>query len=201
PGAAETQPGKGQSFMDWYNADQFASDRRDNIYYPWASQSEWEMASFLLRSSLTMGEIDEFLSLQMVKDRLSFSFSSAKELRARAELLPSGPPWKAKTITYEGYPTKTPLVLYYRDPLECIRFLLNNPLLKNHLDLTPKKTFRDGKRVIGEWVTGDGAWGMQAALPPGSTLLGTILTSDKTNISVMNGDRVAHPLLTSLANI
>ncbi|KAJ7453564.1 hypothetical protein B0H11DRAFT_1740912, partial [Mycena galericulata] len=141
------------------------------------------------------------LTFVKVKDHLSFSFSSAKELRARAELLPSGPPWKAKTITYEGYPTKSPLILYYRDPLECIRFLLNNPLLKNHLDLIPKKTFRDGKRVIGEWITGDGAWEMQAALPTGSTLLGTILTSDKTNISVMNGDRVAHPLLTSLANI
>ena len=33
------------------------------------------------------------------------------------------------------------------------------------------------------------------------TLLGTILSSDKTNISVLTGDHVAHPLLISLANI
>ncbi|KAG2073876.1 hypothetical protein BDR04DRAFT_1009286, partial [Suillus decipiens] len=38
-------------------------------------------------------------------------------------------------------------------------------------------------------------------LPRGATLLGTILSSDKTNISMMMGDRVAHPLLISLANI
>jgi hypothetical protein len=66
-------------------------------------------------------------------------------------------------------------------------------------------------------MTGDNAWNMhvrfsfflrvavliykQSALPRGATLLGTILSSDKTNISMMTGDRVAHPLLISLANI
>jgi hypothetical protein len=38
-------------------------------------------------------------------------------------------------------------------------------------------------------------------LPEGATLLGAILSSDKTNISVMTGDRTAHPVLISLANI
>ncbi|KZP29452.1 hypothetical protein FIBSPDRAFT_703254, partial [Athelia psychrophila] len=33
------------------------------------------------------------------------------------------------------------------------------------------------------------------------TVIGTILSSDKTNISVMTGDRMAHPVLISLANI
>jgi len=35
----------------------------------------------------------------------------------------------------------------------------------------------------------------------GATLLGVILSSDKTNISVMTGNRMAHLLLISLANI
>ncbi|KAJ3925398.1 MAG: hypothetical protein NXY57DRAFT_857970, partial [Lentinula lateritia] len=38
-------------------------------------------------------------------------------------------------------------------------------------------------------------------LPEGATLLGTILSSDKTTVSVITGNRVAHPLLISLANI
>lgn len=178
PHAAEPQ-GKGQTFMEWHNADEFARHRQDNIYYPWASKPEWELASFLLRSSLSMREIDDFLKLEMVREnlqyqdgqlksiqicgRLTLSFSSAKELRARAELLPSGPRWKSQTIKYDGFPTKTPIILYYRDPLECVQFLLRNPLLKDHLDLVPKKTFRDGNRVIGEWITSDGAWEMQVS--------------------------------------
>ena len=38
-------------------------------------------------------------------------------------------------------------------------------------------------------------------IPNGVTLLGVVLSSDKTNISVMTGNRMVHPLLISLANI
>ena len=41
----------------------------------------------------------------------------------------------------------------------------------------------------------------QEALPQGATLLGVVLSDDKTNISVMSGNRMAYPLLISLANI
>ncbi|KAG1902222.1 uncharacterized protein F5891DRAFT_1186802 [Suillus fuscotomentosus] len=50
-------------------------------------------------------------------------------------------------------------------------------------------------------MTGDDAWNMQSALPDGATLLGIMLSSDKTTISAVTGDRVAHPLIISLANI
>ena len=42
---------------------------------------------------------------------------------------------------------------------------------------------------------------LQETLPPGATMLGVVLSSDKTNISVMSGNHMAHPLLISLANI
>ena len=41
----------------------------------------------------------------------------------------------------------------------------------------------------------------QSQIPAGATLLRTILSSNKTNVSVLTGDRVTHPLLISLANI
>ena len=41
----------------------------------------------------------------------------------------------------------------------------------------------------------------QDALPTGTTVLGVILSSDKTNISVITGNRMAHLVLISLANI
>ena len=41
----------------------------------------------------------------------------------------------------------------------------------------------------------------QSALPQGGTLLGVVLSSDKTNISAATGDQVAHPLLLTLANL
>jgi len=37
-----------------------------NLYYPFASWPEWELASFLLKSGLSMVVMDEFLKLQIV---------------------------------------------------------------------------------------------------------------------------------------
>ncbi|KAJ7263198.1 hypothetical protein B0H12DRAFT_1001291, partial [Mycena haematopus] len=181
--------------------DKYAAERVHNIYYPFASKAEWQLAAFMLRSGMTTSDIDEFMGLELIRACLPLSFKSAKELRGRMETLPTGPEWKSQVITYEEYPTKSPIVLYYRDPLECVQFLLRSPLLKKHLELIPKKRFRKGIRAWDEWITSEGAWEMQEALPSGATLLGVVATSDKTNISVMNGDRVAHPFLISLANI
>ena len=65
PGAAQTY-GRGSTFMDEFDWDDHATMCKENLYYPWASQQEWELASFLLRSSLSMATIDQFLSLDLV---------------------------------------------------------------------------------------------------------------------------------------
>jgi hypothetical protein len=64
-GCAETFPG-GETFMDQFRNDQYAEQRRENIYFPWASRQEWHFASWLLRSRLSMAAIDGLLSLEIV---------------------------------------------------------------------------------------------------------------------------------------
>ncbi|KAG1838044.1 hypothetical protein DFJ58DRAFT_734059 [Suillus subalutaceus] len=178
PDCAQTY-GKGYTFLDLFNSDNNSKHRAMNPYYPFSSRKDWEVGSWLLRSGLSMGKIDSFLSLEMIKT-LPLSFLLAKELRSRAEMLPSGPRWMSQIIPTK-FPTKLPV-----------------------LDFTPHRVYTTAQRlcrVFSEWATGDDAWNMQSALPKGATLLGTILSSDKTNVSTMTGDRVAHPLLVSLANI
>lgn len=58
--------GHGRTFMDDFKADAYAEERTELPYYPFTSRDEWELASFLLRSSLSMKSIDAFLSLNMV---------------------------------------------------------------------------------------------------------------------------------------
>ncbi|KAJ7065071.1 hypothetical protein C8F01DRAFT_983641 [Mycena amicta] len=201
-GASVHLPG-GKGFVKWMEEDQFSGLRGDNLFYPFSGDMELGLASFLSTSSLTMKEIDRFLSLEMVKKHLgpSLSFKSAKELRQRVELLPTGPKWSSKTITCAGFPTKKPIVLFYRNSLECIQFLIRNPLFKNHIDFVPTKLYQDQQQLHKEWINSESAWKMQEAIPAGRTVLGVVASSDKTNISVMNGDRMAHPLLLSLANL
>jgi hypothetical protein len=58
--------GSGETFMDKFDNDDFAEQRKTNLYYPFASKDDWEMAAFLLRSGMSMALIDDFLKLQLV---------------------------------------------------------------------------------------------------------------------------------------
>ncbi|KAF8814617.1 hypothetical protein BYT27DRAFT_7326430 [Phlegmacium glaucopus] len=194
--------GTGITFMQQFDRDTFTEERAENLYYPFASREEWELAAFLLRSDLSMAALDKFLSLTLIKG-LNLSFRTGKRLRGLAEMLPKGPEWQCKP--WETlYPTKKPLYLYYRDPLECIQSILYHPLVKDFIKFSPFRLYESAAkamRIYTEWLSGDVAWSMQRQLPDGATLLGIILSSDKTNLSSMTGGRVAHPLLISLANL
>ncbi|KAG1856595.1 hypothetical protein C8R48DRAFT_749162 [Suillus tomentosus] len=192
----------GYTFLGLFDADENSVYRKMNLYYPFSSRRDWQLAAWLLCSGLSMGKIDSFLSLEMIKD-LPLSFRSARELHGRAEMLPSGPHWKSQVIN-TSHPTKSPVILYWRDPIECIASIFNHPLFHRHMDLTPRKIYSTAERlcrVYTGWMSGNDAWDMQSAIPKGATLLGTILSSDKTNITALTGDRIAHPLLISLSNI
>ena len=93
---------------------------------------------------------------------LGLSFHCARTLRGKVELLPSGPEWKSTVVTMPGYAPKDPLVLYYRDPIKTIEFLLKNPLFSGRIQYAPRQDFdSSGNRVYSDWITSDGAWDLQ----------------------------------------
>ena len=94
------------------------------------------------------------------------SFRSAKELRARAEMLPAGPQWLCETLVPE-YPTKQPPRLFYRNPIECLQALLSHPLFEPHISFVPRKVWTCGAkicRIYDEWLSGDQAWSIQVSI-------------------------------------
>lgn len=150
---------------------------------------------------------------------MGLSFATTKELRSRLEILPKVPQWKSKPWPTEF--VKRPLTLFYRDPLECLQSLLLNPLVQDHIDYSPFRLYKSAAetmRIFTEWFSGDDAWekqvsglfwrldypnslGIQKLIPDGATLIGAVAGTDKTQITSMTGNRVAHPLLLSTANI
>ncbi|KAG2114451.1 hypothetical protein BD769DRAFT_1363753, partial [Suillus cothurnatus] len=121
-----------------------------------------------------------------IKD-LSLSFRSARELCGQAEMLPSGPCWKSQVI-HTSHPTKSPVILYWCDPIECIASIFNHPLFHCHMDLMARKIYSTAERlccVYTGWMSGNDAWDMQSVIPKGATLLSTILSSDKMNITAL----------------
>ncbi|KAG2082123.1 uncharacterized protein F5147DRAFT_590497 [Suillus discolor] len=201
-GAGTCYAQDGVTFLDLFDTDEYAECRKENLFYPFASKEEWKVANFLLRSPLSMAAINQFLELPMIH-RLKLSFRNAKELRSHAEMLPKGPSWKCQTIPSLNR-TKGPIRLFWRDLVECLESLFSNPLFHDQLDFVPHHVYMTSAwllHVYSEWLTGDSAWEIQDQLPRGATVLGTVLSSDKTNITNMTGARVAHPLLLGLANI
>ena len=65
PGAARIY-GRAKTFMDRFNDDRYSKFRATNIHYPFSGKNEWELASFLLSSDLSMRKTDEFLQLKLV---------------------------------------------------------------------------------------------------------------------------------------
>ena len=202
------------------------ASRKEWCFASWLLHSHLSMAAIDSLMSLEIvswwysDHLTSFIIPQM-KD-IPLSFRSAKELRTCAETLPSGPRWLCKVLLTE-YPTKQPARLFYHDPIECLQALLSHPLLESHISFVPRRVWTSAAKlchIYNEWLSGDHTWNMQVSfvfslaslpmitpatmqevLPQGATLLGVVLSSDKTNISVMSGNCMAHPLLISLANI
>ncbi|KIK28762.1 hypothetical protein PISMIDRAFT_90649 [Pisolithus microcarpus 441] len=207
PGAAMSYV-SGLTFMDKFFADKYGELCKENIFYPFTSREDWQIASWLLHSHLSMAAIDSFLSLELVGyishiKRLMLSFQTARELHLHAEMLLPGPRWQSRVLQPQNL-TKRVAMLFYCDPIKCLQSLLSHPLFKPHISFVPRKVWSTAaqiSRVYDKWLTGDHAWELQNQLPHGGTFLGVMLSSDKTNISVMSRNCMAHPLLLSLANI
>ena len=63
-------------------------------------------------------------------------------------------------------PTKNDLVLYYRNPLECLESLMRNPLFKDHISFSPFRLYESAakaSRIYTEWLSGEAAWQMQVS--------------------------------------
>ncbi|KAI6014080.1 hypothetical protein PISMIDRAFT_110851 [Pisolithus microcarpus 441] len=195
----------GLNHLQRMDQDEFAPIRdSENVYYPFASESEWELANWLASGVLSQKDIDAYLHLQRTKD-LAVSFNTAKDLRARIESLPEVPRWRFQEIKVGSYQTKDPLILYWRDGLEVVEHLFRNPVFAHCMDLDPYQEFEETpngmERVYGEFMSADQAWKMQDSLPSGHSFVGVIGASDKTPLTIGTGNKEMHPLLLSLANI
>ena len=80
--------------------------------------------------------------------------------------LPHGALWSCKKVTVEGNQEdedgqllSEDVEIWMRDPVECIRDLIGNPLFKDHMAYAPSRAYKDRAgihRVIDDMWTADG---------------------------------------------
>ena len=114
------------------------------------------------------------------------------------------------------------LELWFRDPVDCVSELLANPAFINYISYTPKRVYSDNEvkeRIFDEAWMANWWWDMQVGkvlkdkvrsrsnffwqgnLPDGAAIAPIILSSDKTHLSIFQGDKSAWPVYITIENI
>ncbi|KAG1901601.1 uncharacterized protein F5891DRAFT_950324, partial [Suillus fuscotomentosus] len=102
-GAGTCYARDGVTFLDLFDADEYAEHRKENLFYPFASREEWEVADFLLRSPLSMAAINQFLGLHMLDFvPCRVYMTSARLLRVYSEWLTSDSAWEIQDQLHRG---------------------------------------------------------------------------------------------------
>lgn len=70
----------GETFIDKFDQDRFAEERKQNLYYPFADRDDWEVGYWLLNSGLSMAAINKFLSLRLVSGSIKFALGGINTL-------------------------------------------------------------------------------------------------------------------------
>ncbi|KAH7921465.1 hypothetical protein BV22DRAFT_1107182 [Leucogyrophana mollusca] len=192
--------GKAKNVLQQLEDDKYNEYRKENTYWPFKDEAEWGLAKFLARA-LNDTEIDQFLKLDWFKTRERPTFKSKDQLLTWLDILPKGPQWRSTTFQIDGYPTKHPITLIWRDALEVVRDLFGNPVFAQGMSYDPHIVFDGLEREFGEWMTGDRAWAIQNLLPEGATIVPIIAASDKTPVTRHTGDLEMHPLFITIGNI
>ncbi|KAJ7870405.1 hypothetical protein B0H13DRAFT_2556335 [Mycena leptocephala] len=164
---------------------------------PFKDEAEWELAKWLIKH-VGHTAADEFLKLSIITDRARPSYHGKTEFFGKIDDLPSGVKWQCKEIDVKGDlpdldkdPTGATMrgetvELWFRDPVECVRELIGNPMFRNAMRFGPEELYTDEKgqiRLFEEMWTGD--WWKEI----------------QTLLSNFRGDNSAWPVYLTIGNI
>ncbi|KAG2118402.1 Zn-finger domain-containing protein [Suillus clintonianus] len=199
---------EGQTGFERYQ--RHKEDENEDEWAPFCDEEEWGLAEWLVKS-LGQTRTDEFLKLPITQNRTQPSFHNNRSFMQKVDSLPHGPAWSCEKVSIEGNRTdeagqllREDVELWMRDPVECVKDLIGNPLFKNHMVYAPTRAYKDREglhRVIDDMWTADWWSDKQKLLPEGATIAPVILASDKTCLSQFRGDKSAWPVYLSIGNI
>ncbi|KAI0690630.1 hypothetical protein BC835DRAFT_1280656 [Cytidiella melzeri] len=157
--------------------------RGEKVWGSFDSEEDWELAKWLV-TNVGHAQAESFLKLGIVSARAGPAYTNKSKLYQAVDALPSGPGWKCQELVQtgdlvdaEGRPLTESLELWFRDPIDCVRELLGNPMFKNLLAYAPERVYRDSQgrvRHIDETWTANWWWEVQDARRSPS-MHGTIL--------------------------
>ncbi|KAI0043845.1 hypothetical protein FA95DRAFT_1497959 [Auriscalpium vulgare] len=188
-----------------YSAYQHALAGQDeaNLYAPFRSKLEWEIARWAKMRGPTSTAFTELLQIDEVREKLGLSFKTTNDINKIVDTqLPPSADFKCDEIKVDGETYE----VYSRDVMQCVRELYGNPEFLASMKFAPEQHYADDEHevpVYSEMHTGRWWHSMQMRLEdntPGATVVPLILSSDKTQVTEFR-NRSAYPLYLTIGNI
>ncbi|KAG2114756.1 uncharacterized protein F5147DRAFT_530123, partial [Suillus discolor] len=176
----------------------------ENIYYPFASKIEWEVARWAKLHGASSTAFSDLLSIDGVGEHLGLSFKNANELDKIIdhELLTGCPKFKQEQIVVAG----ESFDVYHHDIIECIKSLYGDPDFARYLTFTPEHHYADEDqtiRLLHDMNTGKWWWNTQKKLNqqcPGGTIIPISISTDKTQVTLFH-NKTPYPVYLTIGTL
>ncbi|KAH7867862.1 uncharacterized protein C8R40DRAFT_996746, partial [Lentinula edodes] len=128
-------------------------EKSEEMWSPFKSRKEWQLARWLMLSGVSHGDIDSFAKLSIIQDELHSSFKDKRTFLKKIDALPTvRGGWICKELEIVGNimkkaadGTEVPMTegveLWRRDPIECIKELMEDPRFEEHMRYAPERMF------------------------------------------------------------
>ncbi|KAJ3989298.1 hypothetical protein F5890DRAFT_1570502 [Lentinula detonsa] len=176
-----------------------------NIWAPFGSEIEWEIARWAKLRGPTSTALTELLAIDTVCEKLGLSYRNTNQLNAIIDTkLPfMRPKFKSQEVTVQGQAYE----MYFRNVLECLKSLYSDAEFAEYLKFAPERHFENAqceKQLYHDMYTGGWWWSTQMKLDkhagPGRTVIPIILSSDKTQVTLFR-NKAVYPVYMTLGNI
>ncbi|KAG1797194.1 hypothetical protein EV424DRAFT_1304426, partial [Suillus variegatus] len=176
----------------------------ENIYAPFESKLDFDIALWAKMHGSGSTAFTDLLAIDDVHDRLGLSYKSSRELNNIIDKkLPTGrPQFRRQEVVVAG----EAFDVYFRDVVECVKALYEDPEFAPYLVFVPERHSADQDktmRLYHDMHTGKWWWRTQKEIEkekPGATIIPIILSSDKTQVTVF-GNKTAYPVYMTIGNI
>ncbi|EIW81904.1 hypothetical protein CONPUDRAFT_54049, partial [Coniophora puteana RWD-64-598 SS2] len=201
---AEPQDARGNDGCSFLDA--AAGGTKPNMWAPFLSQMDWEIARWAKMRGPSSTAFSELLAIPGVSDALDISYKNAPELNA---IIDNSIPAPRPAFTHSNIVAgDESFDMFSRDILECIRALYGDPEHAQYLSFQPEQHYAtadkaESERLYHDMQTGKWWWSTQEVLEqqkPGATIIPVILSSDKTQITLFR-NKTAYPVYLTIGNL
>ncbi|KAJ6617648.1 hypothetical protein B0H10DRAFT_1948157 [Mycena sp. CBHHK59/15] len=193
-------------------------ERAADDFSPFNSCAEFEFADFLYCEEEMVDRRVDCLSqlLATLYQGINPPFADHKDLYSTINTIQQGDmPWQSFSVTYTGLLPESGDVpawmtekykVWYRSPLAIFEKQLANPDFNDEMDWAPKQIFKDGKCQYVDLFSGNWAWEQADKIVEdknthGAMYVPSVLSSDKTTVSVGTGNTEFYPFYSRVGNL